>query len=69
MSKATDSQLPNAEQAPSEKDIEQAKAARENVSEGYGSAVKSRLISGKPDGDTDGGPGVNNANANAPVKR
>lgn len=43
---------------------EQEKAARENTQEGYGSTLKSRLISGKPDGDTQGGPGSNNDNHN-----
>jgi hypothetical protein len=45
---------------------ERAKRATENVSQGYGSTVKSKIISAKPDGDTQGGPGSNNDNAIAP---
>lgn len=42
--------------------------AQENVTEGYGSARKASIISGKPDGDTGGGPGRNNDQAKAPPK-
>jgi len=54
----------NADKPPSAQNEEQHKTASENVRQGYGSSVKSRLMSGKPDGDTQGGPGPNNDNAN-----
>lgn len=40
--------------------------AQENVTEGYGSSRKAARISGKPDGDTRGGPRANNDHARAP---
>ncbi|HIV70212.1 MAG TPA: hypothetical protein H9903_04700 [Candidatus Aquabacterium excrementipullorum] len=42
--------------------------AQENVSEGYGASGKAGIISGQPDGDTQGGPGANNDQGRAPPK-
>jgi hypothetical protein len=42
--------------------------AQENATQGFGSAGKASIISGKPDGDTQGGPGRNNDQAQAPSK-
>jgi hypothetical protein len=46
---------------------EQEKTAADNTSQGYGSTVKSRFISAKPDGNTQGGPGTNNDQARSPA--
>ena len=40
--------------------------AQENVNEGYGSAGKAAIISGKPDGDTQGRSRVNHDQARSP---
>jgi hypothetical protein len=53
------------ERGPNE---EARETAQENVTEGYGSPGKASIISGKPDGDTSGGPGRNNDQAKAPPK-
>ena len=46
---------------------EAVKTAQENVTQGYGHAGKARIMSGKPDGDTQGGPGANHEEGRAPV--
>ena len=56
---------PPVERGPNE---EARETAQENVTEGYGSPGKASTISGKPDGDTSGGPGRNNDQAKAPPK-
>lgn len=50
------------ERGPNE---EATSTAQDNVSKGYGSAGKASIISGKPDGDTGGGPGRNNEQGKA----
>lgn len=50
---------------PNEEAVE---AAQENVTEGYASADKASIISGKPDGDMSGGPDRNSDQAKAPPK-
>lgn len=42
--------------------------AQDNVTKGYGSSGKASIISGKPDGDRQGGPGSNNDQAETPLK-
>lgn len=43
-------------------------AAQDNVTKGYGSSGKASIISGKPDGGKQGGPGANNDQAKTPPK-
>ncbi|MFT3859026.1 MAG: hypothetical protein QM742_16510 [Aquabacterium sp.] len=59
-------QTPRSEQA-SHQAIEREKTAIENTTQGYGSTVKSKIISAKPDGDTQGAQGANNDHANVPA--